>query len=35
MDHVIGEVVKKLKEIGEYDNTYLFFSSDVSLTACS
>lgn len=31
MDFVIGEIVKKLKDLGMYDNTYILFSSDVSI----
>ena len=28
LDHQVGEIVEKLKEIGEYDNTFIVFTSD-------
>jgi arylsulfatase A-like enzyme len=31
MDYVIGIIYNKLKEVGLYDNTYILFSSDVSV----
>lgn len=31
LDYAIGKIVDKLKEKGVYDNTYIIFSSDVSI----
>lgn len=32
MDEQIGHIIAKLKEIGEYDNTYIFYTSDHGLS---
>mgnify|MGYP001552328957 CR=1 FL=1 len=32
MDYVVGSIVDKLKEVGVYDNTFIFFSADVGIT---